>query len=61
MPRPKPEQRYFGASATAKRYGISRTTLYRMAADKEVPHLRVGTTPRFDWEELDLFFKVEAK
>lgn len=45
--------RQIGTRKAAERLGITQTTLRRLASRRAVPHWRIGTTYRFDPDELD--------
>ena len=40
-------------SEIAERLGISKSLVYKMAQNKEIPHYRIGNAIRFDLDEID--------
>lgn len=50
-----------GATAMAKILGCSRTTIYAMVANREIPFYMIRSKPVFDPEEVLKHLRVEPK
>lgn len=59
----KPETRYIGIAAAAAYLGLSKSTLYKLAAPARaaIPTYKVGGSVRFDREELDRWMESKRR
>lgn len=49
------------AKDVAKRYGVSRATVYNWIDTAEIPHRRIGSLIRFNMDEVDAWSEERAK
>ena len=49
---------YLNSTEAAERYGISKWTLYRWAAERKLPSYKIGKLRRFSVDDLDKFFEA---
>jgi excisionase family DNA binding protein len=48
---------YLTVREAAQRYRVTTWLLYKLAADRKLPHARIGAAIRFDAAELDAFLR----
>lgn len=57
----KRERQLMGAAETAKILGVSPPTLYQLARQRKIPHLRIGDRVLFDIDEVLAAIHVPAE
>ena len=59
---PSPESEFIDAAEMARRLDLSRSRIYSMAKEGEIPSLRFGRYLRFRWESVvEWLAEVEAR
>lgn len=53
------EERYLSTHDVAEHFGVSAMTIYRLANDGRLPHIRVGRSFRFRLSEVEAALRSE--
>jgi excisionase family DNA binding protein len=55
------ERLFLTAAQAERRYSVNRFTLYRWAAERRIPSIKMGRTVRFNRETLDAHFAAASR